>query len=371
MTITVITRSIGTFIAVTAAFILSHGTAAADAVGDFYNGKSIRLIISTGAGGGQDQTARIVGRHWTNHIPGNPTFVPTNMPGGGHLLATNHLYNVAPKDGTAVGAIIPSIVMHQVLGRKGVQYDAAKFQWIGSSTLSNSMVFVWHTAGVKTIEDAKAKSIIMGGTGAASNSVRYPAMLNNVLGTKFRVIMGYRSTNQADLAMERGEVQGRAGATFNTMLATQGEWIKTGKINILAQIGPAKEPGFENIPLVTELAKDKASRDVLQVFCDDIGLGRPFMVAPGVPADRVSALRTSFDATMKDPALLADAKKARLDISPTSGDKIQKLVENMIHLSPDVLTRVKAALETKGAIAGKPKGAKGGKKKKKKESSGG
>jgi tripartite-type tricarboxylate transporter receptor subunit TctC len=207
----------------------------------------------------------------------------------------------------------------------------------------------------------------MGATGAASNSVRYPAMLNNLLGTKFRVIMGYRSTNQADLAMERGEVQGRAGATFNTMLATQGEWLKAGKINILAQIGPQKESGFESIPLVTELAKDKATRDVLQVFCDDIGLGRPFMVAPEVPADRVAALRASFDATMKDPALLADAKKSHLDISPTSGDKIQKLVQNMIHLSPEVLARTKAALETKDAIARDLKAGKGGKKNKKKD----
>lgn len=344
---------------------LAAAPASADAVGDFYKGKTVRLIISTGAGGGQDQTARIVGRHWTRHLAGGPGFVAQNMPGGGSLLATNFVYNVAPKDGTVVGVIIPSIVLHQVLGREGVKYDASRFQWIGSTTLSNSVFFVWHTAGVTSLTQAMEKPVIMSGTGAASNSVRYPAVANNILGTKFRVIMGYKSTNEADLAMERGEIQGRAGATFNTLQATQGDWLKSGKIRIIAQIGPRKEPGYENVPLITEFAKDKAARDVLQVFCDDVGLGRPFLVAPGVPADRVAALRASFDATMKDAQLLDEAKKSRLDISPSTGAEVQVLVERMVATPPDVLARVKAALETKGAIAGRAKGADDGKKRKK------
>ena len=206
------------------------------------------------------------------------------------------------------------------------------------------MVFVWHTTGVKTIKEAKQKSIIMGATGAASNSVRYPTLFNNMVGTKFRIIMGYRRTNSVDLAMERGEVQGRAGATFNTMLATRADWIKDKKINILAQIGPQKERGFQNIPLLTEFATDKASRAVLQVFLDDIGLGRPYLLGPGVPADRVAALRRSFNTTMKDPALLADAKKVKLGISPTSGSELEKLVAGLVKMDGDMRARIKVAL---------------------------
>ncbi len=343
----------------------------ADAVGDFYSGKTIKLIISTGAGGGQDQTARIIARTWSTHIPGKPTFVPMNMPGGGSVLASNYVYNVGAKDGTVVGSIIPSIVMHQVLGRKGVKYDASRFQWIGSSTTSNSVLFVWHTTGVTDLKQAMTKSLILGATGSGSNSVRYPAVLNNIIGTRFKVIMGYRSTNQVDLAMERGEVQGRAGGTFNTIKAVYGEWLKDKKINILVQIGPEKEPGYESVPLLTEFAKDDESRAVLQIFCDDIALGRPFLVAPGVPADRVAALRTAFMETMKDPKLLADTAKLKLEISPTTGDKIAARVNNMINANKTVLARVKAALDPKGAIAGKVKGGKGKKKKGKKKKDGG
>jgi tripartite-type tricarboxylate transporter receptor subunit TctC len=338
---------------IAAACALAPAPAGADAIGDFYAGRNVKLIISTGVGGGHDQTSRIIARHWTNHIPGKPNFVPQNMPGGGSLLATNFLYNVAPQDGSVVGSVIPSIVMHQVLGRKGVNYEAARFHWIGSSSRSNSMVFVWHATGVKTLKEAMAKPVIMGATGVASNSVRYPSVLNNVVGTGFRIIMGYRRTTDIDLAMERGEVQGRAGATFNTMLATREDWIREGKILLLAQIGPAKETGFENVPLITEFARDKAGREVLQVFCDDIALGRPYMVGPGVPADRVAALRASFDATMKDPALLADARKSSLDIAPTGGAELQKLVAAMVGMEPDLRARLKAALESKASIAGK------------------
>ncbi len=355
MTLDVTLRTIGTVCAFGALALLPFVPAQADAVADFYKGKNVSLIISTGAGGGVDQTTRMLGRHWGKHLPGAPNFVAQNMPGGGGLLATNFLYNVAPKDGTAIGAIIPSFVMNQVVGGKGVNYDAAKFNWIGSSSASNSVVFVWHTAGVKTLQDAMQKEIILGATGAGGNSVRYPAVLNNLAGTRFRVIMGYNSTTQVDLAMERGEVQGRAGGTFNTLMSTSADWIKDGRILILAQIGPEKEKGFEHIPLVTEFAKDQASRDVLQVFCDDIGLGRPYLTSPGVPAERVAALRTSFDALMKDPEMLAEAEKSRLDISPMTGARLQKLVEAMIATSPETVERIKAALDTKGAVAGEVK----------------
>lgn len=335
--------------------VLTLASARADAVSDFYSGKSITLIISTGEGDGQDKTARIIGRHWTNHIPGKPVMVPKNMPGAGNLRAANFIYDQAPKDGTAIAAIIPSFVLQQILGGAGVGYDADKMQWLGSSNTSNPTIYVWHTTGVKTIEDATKKEILMGGTGAGSNSVLYPTIFNNMLGTKFKVIMGYRSTGEVILATERGEVQGRAGETFNVLMANEADWLRDKKINILVQIGREKEKGFENVPLATEFAKDQASRDVLQVFSDVIALGRPYLAPPGIPADRLAALRAAFDAAMKDPALLADAEKARLDISPTSGAKLQAVVAGMIKTNAEVLARIKAVIDASNAAGGDDK----------------
>ncbi len=339
------------------------GAASADAVEAFYKGKNLSLIISTGVGGGMDQNARVVAQHWSRHIPGNPTIVPRNMPGAGSLRATNHLYLQAPRDGTSIGTIIPSFVLNQRLGGKGIQYDSAKFLWIGSSNASNSTVYVWHTTGVKTLEQAMKTEVLMGSTGAGSYTTLYPVLLNNLLGTKFKVIMGYQSTNQVNLAMQRGEVQGRAGNNFNSLLAREADWVKDGLINILVQIGVEPEPGFEHVPLLTSFAKDEATRKVLQLFSDEIALGRPFLTTPDVPADRIAALRASFDATMKDPEFLADAKRGGLDIAPMDGVRLQKLVEGIIATEDDVVARAKAALDPQGAIAGEVKSEGDGKKK--------
>lgn len=344
------------------AVALAAPQAQADTVADFYKGKSINLIISTGVGGGLDLNARVVARHWTRHIPGNPTFVPRNMPGAGSLRATSYLYNQAAKDGTSVGTMIPSFVLNQRLGGKGVDYDSTKFHWIGSSNTSNSTLYIWHTHGIKTMADATKKEVVMGATGAGSYTVLYPVILNNLLGTKFKVIMGYRSATQVNMAMERGEVQGRAGNNFNSLLARDAQWVKDKKLDILVQIGAKRDPDFKDVPLLTDFAKDKASREVLQIFSDEVELGRPFLTTPGVPAERVAALRASFDATMKDAKLLEDAKKSGLDIMPTTGPELQRLVGGIINASDDLVNRVKAALDLKGTIAGEVK-AKGKKKK--------
>ncbi len=234
-------------------------------------------------------------------------------------------------------------------------------------TRATATVYVWHTTGITKLEQVKDKQVIMGGTGVSSYTTLYPVILNNVLGTKFKVIMGYRSTHQVNLAMERGEVQGRAGNNFNSLMARDAEWVKDHKINILLQIGQAKEPGFENVPMLTSFAKDEKTRRVLQLFSDEIELGRPFLTTPGVPADRLAALRASFDATMKDPAFLADAKRGGLDVKPAEGAKLQKLVADLIATNDEVMARAKAALDPKATIAGKVKGGKGKKKKKRKK----
>ncbi len=329
------------------AFSLCAGSPAlADDVADFYRGKTITLVISVGEGDGMDQAARLIARHWSNHLPGKPSFIAKNMPGAGSLLATNFIYNQAPRDGTVIGAIIPAFVMQQMLGGTGVNYDAAKLRWIGSSNKSNPTVYVWHETGVTSLQQAKDRQILLGGTGVGSNSVHYPMILNHIAGTKFKVVMGYRSAPEVNLAVQRGEVHGRAGETFNTLMLNSAALVRDRKLNILVQIGDEKERGFDTIPLLTDFAPDDASRQVLQLFSDEISLGRPYIAPPDIPADRLEALRSSFDDAMKDPTLLADAKTIRLDIVPATGARLEQTVTRMLAIKGDVLARAKTAMES-------------------------
>ena len=322
----------------------------AAAQADFYKGKTVELIISTGAGGGLDTNGRIVARHLGNHIPGNPTIVAKNMPGAGHIRAANYVFNQAPKDGTTIGTFIPIFVMAQVLGRsKSIQFNPAEFQWLVSTSSSNSTVYVWHTTGVKTLEDAMQRQLLMGGTGVGSYTVIYPTVLNSVLGTKFKLVTGYASTTEIAIAMERGEVQGRAGNNFNSLVVEHSAWLKSGKINLLAQVGLERERDFPNVPLITEFAKTDEQRQILRFFSTDIVIGRPFVTSPGVPAERVALLRKAFDSMLRDPAFLEDAKKTNVDIQPVGGVAIQKIVADFMNTPAAVVAKAKAAMEVKDA----------------------
>jgi tripartite-type tricarboxylate transporter receptor subunit TctC len=318
----------------------------ATAQADFYKGKTVEMIISTGAGGGLDTNGRIVARHLGNHIPGNPTIVAKNMPGAGHIRAANYVFNQAPKDGTTIGTFIPIFVMAQVLERsKSLQFNPANFQWLVSTSSSNSTVYVWHTTGVRTLEDAMQRPVLMGGTGVGSYNVIYPTVLNSVVGTKFKLVTGYPSTTEIAIAMERGEVQGRAGNNFNSLLSEHGEWLKAGKINLLAQVGLERDPDFASVPLITDFAKTDEDRAILRFFSTDVVIGRPFVTSPGVPAERVALLRQAFDRMLKDPAFRDDCKKAGIDISPVAGVEIQKIVTDFIATPADIVTKAKAAME--------------------------
>ena len=329
-----------------AAAVVAPRPAAAQA--DFYKGKSIDLIISTGVGGGLDSNARVVAKHLAKHIPGEPTIVPKNMPGAGHIRAANFVFSQAPKDGTVIGTFIPIFVVSQLLGRsKSIQFDAAKFNWLASTASSNSTVYVWHGAGVKTLEDAKKKEVLMGGTGVGSYTVIYPLVMNSVLGTKFKVVTGYQSTAEIGLAMERGEIQGRAGNNFNSLKSENAEWLKDGKIDIIVQIGLERDSEFPNIPLMTDFAKDNDDRQVLKFFSTDVVIGRPFVTAPGVPAERVALLRRAFDEMLKDPAYLADAEKARIEVEPVAGAKIQDIVSEFVATPSAIIEKAKVAMEPK------------------------
>ena len=329
------------------------GIAAAQA--DFYKGKTIELIISTGVGGGLDANARMVARHLSKHIPGNPTIVAKNMPGAGHVRAANYIYNQAPKDGTTIGTLIAAFVMAQLLNRTdAIQFDAAKMQWLASTSASNSTVYVSKTTGVNTIEDAKKKPVLMGGTGAGSYTTLYPIIMNHVLGTQFKIVSGYTSTAEIGLAMERGEVQGRAGNNFNSLKSENPELLKEGKIAILAQVGLERDPEFNSVPLMVDLAKNDEERQILKLFSADVVIGRPFLTAPGVPADRVAILRKAFVDLTKDPDFLKESAQANLDVSLVEGEKIQKMVEDLINTPPDVVAKAKQAMEPKNVIE-KPK----------------
>ena len=329
--------------------LVAAGTVAplpAAAQADFFRGKTIELIISTGSGGGLDTNGRIVARHLGNHILGNPTIVAKNMPGAGHIRAANYVFKQAPKDGTTIATFIPIFVMAQVLERsKSIQFNPAEFNWLVSTSSSNSTIYVWHTTGVKTLDDAMQREVLMGGTGVGSYNVIYPTVTNSVLGTRFKIVMGYTSTTEIAIAMERGEVQGRAGNNFNSLISEHAEWLKDKKINLLAQVGHERDPDFSTVPLLTEFAKTDQDRQVLQFFSTDIVIGRPFVTSPGVPPERVAILRKAFDSLLKDGAFRADMKKAGLDIGPVPGEKIQKIVADFMNTPADIVARAKAAMQ--------------------------
>ena len=326
------------------------GALPAAAQADFYKGRTVELIISTGAGGGLDTNGRLVARHLGNHIPGNPTVVAKNMPGAGHIRAANYVFAQAPKDGTTIATFIPIFVMAQVLERsKSIQFNPANFEWLVSTSSSNSTIYVWHTMGVKTLNEAMEKEVLMGGTGVGSYNVIYPTVTNSVLGTKFKIVMGYPSTTEIAIAMERGEVQGRAGNNFNSLTSEHGEWLRTGKINLLAQVGFERDREFPTVPLLTEFAKTEEARQILRFFSTDIVIGRPFVTSPGTPPDRVAMLRRAFDSLLKDPAFLDGSKKAGIDISPVEGLRIQKIVADFMNTPLDIVTKAKAAMEPRNA----------------------
>jgi len=332
-----------------AAALMASAPALAQA--DFYKGKTIDLVISTGVGGGLDANARVVARHLADHIPGNPTIVPRNMPGAGHIRAANFVFSQAPRDGTVIATFIPIFVLAQVLDRsKGIQFDPANFNWLASTSSSNTTIYVWHASSVKSVEDATKREVLMGGTGVGSYTIMYPTVMNSVLGTKFKLVTGYQSTAEIGLAMERGEIEGRAGNNFNSIKAENAEWLRSGKIRLITQIGLERDVEFPDLPLLTDFAKSDEDRQVLKLFSTDVVIGRPFVTSPGVPTERVALLRKAFDEMLRDPAYLDDSKKAALDVTPIAGTRVQDIVTELVHTPADIVNRAKLAMEPKDTV---------------------
>jgi tripartite-type tricarboxylate transporter receptor subunit TctC len=336
-------RRLGLVCASFLAASISFSSARAETVEEFYKGKTVTVVVTGATGSIYDLSARLVTRYMSEHLPGKPTMVIKMMVGGGHLVGTNWLYNVAPRDGTVLASIGEAIPLTQVLEPEQAKFDVSKFNWLGNPGLSNLVLSTWADKGVKTIEDAKKKQVIIGAGGPTSPSGQMPRALNNVLGTKFKIIVGFPSTS-IDLAMERGEVDGRGSAQVSYYKTVRPHWVAENKLNYLVQWGPKRDPDLPDVPLLTELARNEAERQVFALLSSTVVVGRPILTTPDVPADRLAALKNAFAKTMQDPNFLEEAKKLNLEINPLYADEMQKLINAVIATPPDVVKLAKAAI---------------------------
>jgi tripartite-type tricarboxylate transporter receptor subunit TctC len=318
--------------------------------GEFFRGKTMNMVISTGVAGSYDASGRLVARHLARQLPGTPTIVPRNMGGAGHVRAANYMATQAPADGTTLATIGNTIALHQMIDGKGVQYDAGKFNWIGALQPITINLYVWANRGISTLEDAKTREVILGATGAGGGNEIYPALLNNVLGTKFRVISGYGTGSDIDIALERGEVDGRAGNSFSSIAAATPDLVH--KVTFLVQFGLVPEPGYENVPNLIDLARNDTERSIFRLFSSPSALGWPVIAPPNVPADRVTFLRRAFEVMTKQPEFQADAQKLRFTIAPPSGESLQAVVEETVSTPPAIVEAAKKAITATDLVKG-------------------
>jgi tripartite-type tricarboxylate transporter receptor subunit TctC len=340
------TRAVMVAVSAMAGVAILSGSVQAQSLEQLFAGKQIKLISSSDVGGGYDASARLLARFMGNHLPGKPQIVVQNMPGAGGIKAANYLYNVAPKDGLTIGGVHRTVPQAPQLGLPGTQFDASKFNWLGSMNNEVSVCIAWHEAPVKTIEEAMTKTLIVGGSGA-NDTEQFPAVLNNIIGTKFKVISGYPSGTAVGLAMERREVDGRCGWSWSSVVTQQGDWLRDKKVNILLQISLAKHPDLPNVPLVMDYAKTEQDKQVLEFLFARQIMGRPFLAPPSVAPHVVAALRQAFDDAVKDPALIAEADKQKQELTPVSGDAVQTLVEKLLKTSKEVVAIADKATELK------------------------
>jgi tripartite-type tricarboxylate transporter receptor subunit TctC len=331
--------------AAAAAFAVVPAMGWAQSPAEFYKGKNVELYVGYSAGGGYDVYARMVARYMGKHIPGSPTVVVKNMDGAGSLRLANALYNSLPKDGTVFGTVARGAAFDPLLGNKAAQFDASKFSWIGSANDEVSVCVAWHTSGITKIEDTFNKELIVGGTGPSADTDQFPRIANGVLGTKMKIVTGYPGGNDVSLAMERGEVQGRCGWSWSSVIATRKDWYDSKKINVLVQLSLAKHPDLPNVPLILDLAKTPEQKQILTLVFARQALGRPFLAPPGIPQDRVDALRKAFMDTMKDPEFLAEAEKAKLEITPIDGAKVQQIVAEAYKVDPAIAKKTEELLK--------------------------
>ncbi len=327
-----------------AALLTLAAPSSAQSVADFYRGRTLTMLISYTVGGGYDLYARVLARHLGKHIPGNPTVVPENMPGAGGLRASNFLYSAAPRDGSVIGTFSRSIPTMPLVTPTAVSFDGRKFSWIGSMSGDTSLCLTGRKSNVKTFQDMLTKPVVMGGQFAAADSDIYAHLYRNIFGAKIKLVSGYPGTNEIVLAMERGEVDGICGLSWGTIKVAHLDWRKTKAVNFLVQAALKKDPELGEVPLALDLIKDPVKKQILSIHFAPQAMGRPFAAPPGIPADRKAALIAAFDATLKDPALLADAASQKMDISPMTGAEIDALLGQLYAISPNVIAQAAKAI---------------------------
>lgn len=318
--------------------------ASAQSVKEFYQGKTVSMKVGFNPGGGYDTYARLVAQHWGKHIPGKPNIVVQNMPGAGSRNAANYLANKSPKDGSEIGMISGAVAVDPLIGGVPVRFDARKFTWLGSPTVDTGICLSWHESPVKTLEDVKKTEAVTGA--ARGTTLSYPLILNTIVGTKFKIIRGYRGAAGLMKAIQTGEIHAFCGNMYATILTRQPQWFKEDQAHILVQIALKKHPDLPDIPLIMDLAKDESQKNVLELLVgSQSSLGRPILAPPGVPSERTDALRQAFNEAMKDEQLLARAAKARLDITPVTGQEIQEFLAKVYELPKEVVHQAYVLLE--------------------------
>jgi tripartite-type tricarboxylate transporter receptor subunit TctC len=330
-------------LACAATLLLSiSGAAHAQPAADLFAGKTITVYVGYTAGGSYDLYGRLVSRHLGAHLPGRPTVVVQNMPGAGSLKAANYLYEVAPRDGTALGVVVESAALEQALANPAVQYDAAKFTYVGRLATSNNIFMMWHTAKVQSLEDAKHTPAILAGTGPGSIAETIPRLTNALIGTKFKLISGYPASTEAMLAMERGEVDGSSSSWAAVKVAKQ-DWLRERKINIILQTTPERIPELPGAPSLGEIGTTAQDKQVFALYASGSAIGRSLIGPPGIAADRVAALRQGFDAMVKDPEFVADIRKLDVELDPLPGAAVAQLVERTLAVPAAVRERAISA----------------------------
>lgn len=310
-----------------AATMAAAGGAQAQGAADFYRGKNVTVVVGYAPGGGYDIYSRLLARHLSNHIPGAPAVIVQNMPGAAGVVASNNIYVAAPKDGTVIAAVDQNIPMFQLLGGKGVKYDATRFAWLGSMAASNGIAMAWAETGIASLDDAKKREVSMGTTGANDDAYIYARTLNALLGTRFRTIQGYAGTSSVNMALEKGEVESMGRSTYYGFASQRPDWLRDRKVNILVQFGFEKQPEIANVPMLLDLVEGTEAKQIAGLVSMPTGIGYSHWLAPEVPADRIAALRAAYQATLADAALLDEAKQRGIEIKPKTPDDIAKLVK--------------------------------------------
>jgi tripartite-type tricarboxylate transporter receptor subunit TctC len=328
-----------------AALLALSLVAASPAAADYYKGKTITIICGYGVGGGYDLYARLLARHLGDHIPDKPSVIVQNLTGAGGMRAANTVYATAAKDGTVIAATNPVLLMYQLMGGQQARYETGKLQWIGSLDEPNNSIIAWHTSGIRTLDDAKMREVPVPGDGPTSSMSLYPTATNALLGTRFKVIDGYSGSAAGDLALERGEVDARSGASVSSLFAQHADWIRDGKINILIQFGPRRSPRIPDVPLLQDLLTSERDRQIAAVIGLPPTVGPGYWMAPGVPAEALAIVRKAFEAMIADPAFAAAARQVRLEVNPKTGAAVQAAVNAVAHVPADVLAQTAAILK--------------------------